>query len=803
VSGIAESWSTQQLTEFVTLVGAFGNEAAAIRGAIERASEAFEAEVGAVVRDGELLASIGYDIDAVPVEQLLLAAAGEIPALEVPGVGACAVISAEIEDGAGRLLLARHGQESFTRHEANLLRGMAQVLTLTLYSLETLALERLLRTQSERQAEENAELLKSLRERQELLERLFKIQRSIVRRTKLETVLDTIVAGASELLRADAVSLRMLDPQDPDSTVLLAVRGLDPDRFFVGSRLPLEDGIAGRVVAAERLVVIHGDDAEARAVSPGRDVTASMSAPVVENGRVVGALTIGSRKGTHRYSDTEQEVLLAFAEHASLALTDSKNFDAAVHRALHDLLTGLPNRALFLDRLEQAVKRVAYPGERAAVLFLDLDGFKRVNDSMGHAAGDELLIEVARRLSEGIRPGDTAARFGGDEFAVLLDGVTHETEAAAVAERLMASLRTPFLVQSKEVLITASVGIALPSGREDDLLRDADLAMYHAKGTGKGRIEMFDPDMHTALIERLSLEADLTRGVANDEFALLYQPIVSLGTGAVVGVEALLRWRHPTRGLLAPETFLATAEETGLIHPIGRRTLRRACADAARWQAAFGSPSPLCLAVNLSVNQLQNPDLIGDVAGMLADSGLHPQTLILEITETLFMDDRGERALWRLKELGAKIAIDDFGTGYSSLQYLSQLPIDVLKIAKPFVDGLGSGRHRESPLAQAIIDVSQSLRLDVIAEGIERSEQAAHLLELGCRMGQGYFFARPQEAPAIDRLLAERGVTGWAPVALTEWAPGSAQDGPASNSVPVSGPSSGTRTAPRAAWAAG
>jgi diguanylate cyclase (GGDEF)-like protein len=763
VADPGESWTTQQLVEFLAVVSSFPDEQSAISGAVERAAEALEAEVGAVVRDGRLLASTGFPAHDVPIGPLVAAAEGTSKTLEVPGAGVCTVISVSLEDDhRGRLMLARGAGETFDRQEANLVRGMARVLTLALHALRLIGDERALRERSEEQALENARLLSRLQERQALLERLSRIQRSIVQRAKLADVLDAIVDGAGELLGLDATGLRLLDPQDEDWTVLVACRGMDAEQFPIGSRLPVRDGASGRSMTKEGLVIIErGEcDEDAREGLERRGLKSAMATPVVENGRVVGALSTGSRAPDHEYTAVEQEVLLALAELASLALTDAKNYDEALHRAFHDMLTGLPNRALFLDRLEHVTTKATRAGWKPAVLFLDLDGFKRVNDSLGHAAGDQLLVDVAQRLRECVRAGDTAARFGGDEFAILLEGIRGDRDAVIAAERVMSSLHAPFRIQDKDVSISVSIGIAILHNTGDDLVRNADLAMYHAKGRGKGQHEVFDPAMHAALVERLRLETDLARAVDRREFELAYQPIIELGTGAVVAVEALVRWRHPSRGQLLPAAFIPAAEETGMIRAIGRQVLEEACLQGAAWQRRDPVAPPLAVSVNLSVTQLQHAaELVADVERALQSSGLDPACLILEITETLLLHDLERGALARLKQVGVRIAVDDFGTGYSSLQYLRHFPIDILKIDKSFVDGIAD--PNEPALAQAIIDVGASLNLCVIAEGIEREEQAARLIELGCLLGQGYHYARPRAPQELESLLLSRGIVGW------------------------------------------
>jgi diguanylate cyclase (GGDEF)-like protein/PAS domain S-box-containing protein len=442
-------------------------------------------------------------------------------------------------------------------------------------------------------------------------------------------------------------------------------------------------------------------------------------------------------------------------------ITERKQLEEQLtHRALHDPLTGLANRALFTDRLGHALRGSMRHEGSTAVLFLDLDDFKNVNDSLGHPVGDELLEEVAKRLFDCVRPADTVARLGGDEFAILLEQ-SDALVAARSADRILSALEEPFAVAGKKIFVRASIGISTGELAEDDvdeLLRTADVAMYTAKERGKGLYEVFDPTMHAALTERLELEQDLRVALDNGEFELRYQPIVSLKTGRIRVLEALLRWRHPERGLLAPELFIQLAEETGLIAPIGRWVLERSCAQMRRWQEQFRLTPPIALAVNLSARQLQDGGLNEYVTTALQRSRLNPGLLVLEITESVLVGDSAP-AIERLRELralGVRVAVDDFGTGYSSLSYLRKLPIDILKIDRAFMNEMKPGSP-EAALAEAIVAMSHSLNLTPVAEGIERGDQAAEVVRMGCDLAQGYHFARPVSPKRVAELLAGGG----------------------------------------------
>ena len=437
-------------------------------------------------------------------------------------------------------------------------------------------------------------------------------------------------------------------------------------------------------------------------------------------------------------------------------ISERKAFeDQLAHQAFHDPVTKLANRALFSDRVEHALMRSTRGIPEIAVMFIDLDDFKTVNDSLGHAAGDEVLREVGDRLKSAVRPTDTVARFGGDEFAVLLDGVTGSEDAADAAARILRALDLPVELEGKHVFPRASIGICLVGAELEtpaaaDLLRNADVAMYMAKRDSKGSYRVFESTMHERVVERLELRSDLQHAMALDQLELHYQPVVRLADREIIGVEALLRWNHPVRGTIPPNHFIPVAEETGLIVPIGRWVLESACREGVRLHQRFSRPEPLTMSVNLSVRQLQSETIVSDVREALAATGLPAACLVLEITESLMLVDTdfGIQQLHELKSLGVRLAMDDFGTGYSSLSYLSRFPVDILKMDRSFV---GSGDNEA--LTSAIIALGDSLSLDVVAEGIELQEQASSLEARGCKIGQGFLFARPMASGALTDFL--------------------------------------------------
>jgi diguanylate cyclase (GGDEF)-like protein len=701
-------WGTERLTELIVALGGVGDPGAAAQCGVERTAEALEAEVVALVRDGEVVASFGWPRIEVPERELLAIARGDGAdrVLPMPGHAPHPAVAVALDDGRGGALIVARVGDPLDDVELTLLRGLARALAQALLLLGAVEAERGLRVRSEQQARDNARLLGMHRERQRLLEALGTIQRSISHRAPLQDVLRAIVGTASELLH------------DPSAALLMG----EPD-----------DSVAGRAMAENRLVVVER-------------AGASMAAPVHEQGEVIGALVVTSDETDRTYSRSEQGILLALAEHASLALTDAKTVGAMVHQALHDSLTELPNRALFLDRLAHALSRrgAGATGE-VCVLFCDLDRFKTINDSLGHEAGDELLVAVAQRILSCLRGSDTAARLGGDEFVVLLEDVQSTDEAIAVADRITEAFRTPFAIVGREVYVTASIGIVRGTAEAEELLRNADVAMYRAKAEGSGRYAIFEPSMRAEVLDRLELEADLRRAQERGQLEVHYQPIVALVDGELAGFEALARWRHPERGLVPPPAFIPVAEESDLIHELGRFVLETACRQAARWDAQS-------ITVNLSGRQLERADLVDQVSRALAVSGLEPGRLVLEITETVLMHDTEAtiERLAALKALGVRLAVDDFGTGYSSLRYLSRFPIDLLKMAKPFVDGVAT--EQGAAMARAIVDLGASLGLAIIAEGIEQGVQLAQLRRLGCEYGQGYLFARPLTVTQVDAL---------------------------------------------------
>ncbi len=720
-----------QVTEYFSAISGHDDEASAVQVAVERAAEAFDAECVAVVRDGRVLGQVGLRAGAALPPALVARGATTV---ELPGVGLChRVCTQHPNGGADEVLVVARLAGAFDAEERQLLQGMAQVLALALRGLRVLATERELRANREREAEERLRLLGVVRTRERLLERLLQIQRAISRRQPLAAVLEEITAGAVGLLDREVVV-----------AVAHRARSAAGELLLAAPTGPLEPAGAAASLRAAADALRTGAPATAHVGG------AHVLALPVHVGDVAEAGLV-ARTSCSPLTAAEQDLLEAFAQQVASALADARTLQQ-VQEAQHDDLTGLPSRALFLSQLSEALDaRITEP--RLTLLFIDLDRFKQVNDSLGHAAGDELLVAVAGRLRQCLRGSDLAARLGGDEFAVLLAGLS-PTAGLGVAQRITSALRSPFQVAGREVFISSSIGIVEPGCDQRDaaaLLSSADVAMYRCKKAGDGQPVLFDVSMHRHDLDQLDLQGDLQRALDLDQLHLVYQPLVRLADGRVTGVEALLRWDHPTRGPVPPCTFIPLAEQTGVVVDLGRWVLQQATAQLAHWRREFPE---LTLNVNVSGRQLAEPDFAWHVQEALARAGLCPGALTLELTETVLVGDpeHAPERLSRLRELGVHLAVDDFGTGYSSLSYLRRLPVDQLKIDKAFVAGLGRD-VQDLAIARTIVDLARTLGMQTVAEGIEDDLQQAALTALGCDSGQGFHLARPMPARDLHPYL--------------------------------------------------
>jgi diguanylate cyclase (GGDEF)-like protein len=736
--------STLLLAEFLAAVSAADDEESMLRTGLERAAEAVDAEVGAIVVRGRASMTLGYGDAPVPAAELLAVCGGATTA-PVPGSGPSPAVALDLEHPAhSHIVVARAGEHEFTSEERGLLRAMARVLSLSIAGNRAQEAERRLNLE--------------LRERHQQLQRLVRVTSSISHGAPLKEVLDMIVEGAAELLGQEVVGLRLLRPDDPTRVDMVAHRGISDDLIDLVLHAPANAGAGGRAIDLNRVVAIDDYSTDVNTIAAFREhkLQRAMAAPVNDQGTVVGSLTVASyQPGT--YTALEKDLLNMFAEHASLALSDARRVAATTHQALHDDLTGLPNRTLFLDRLEHALVRAGQNSTTVAVLFCDVDRFKLVNDRLGHGVGDELLIAVGTRVAGCLRAADTAARFGGDEFAVLLEE-SSQAEAESVAGRILSALRPGAVVQGRELPIGASIGVAMSTNtmKADDLLRFADVAMYRAKALGRGRYEMFEPSMWSDMEERADLETELRAAIAqtsDGDLSLVFQPILDLSTLDLVGVEALVRWRHPRHGDIAPDVFVPIAEETALIVELGRSMLHQASRQAREWYDRFGLR--IMMSVNISAQQVDDVHLIDDVIAAINGAGIEPNQLVLEINESVVMHDTGTAAadrLLALKAVGVRLAIDGFGTGYSSLGYLKRLPVDTLKIDKSLVQDVERS-SRDLALVRTVLSLGETLGLDMIAEGIDSVEQLKALRRIGCQQGQGLHLCAPMTAGELERIL--------------------------------------------------
>jgi len=752
-------WATQQLAEFLAVLTGAADDREAETHAIERLAESFEADAGAFIKNGRVTSSLGWPAGRTPTAELIAAMASDASSIDLSGVGRCetAVIPVDRDEGT-TLFLARSNYQ-FSAEEIGLIRGMARVLALGLRLLGTVAAER-------RQAAQNQQLLLSLRERQALSERLSQIQRRITSRAPLQEILDDITSGVSELLGGDMVVLHLVD--DSEFLLMASFLGVPGDQDQ--RRIPVAKSLGGRAVIEDRLCIINnfrvftGPDGSLDTGEPW----SAMAAPVRSEGLAIGSLVVASRQADRRYLAAEQELMVAFAEHASLALNDARSqqamakaLDDANHQAMHDELTGLPNRACFYDRTDQALRSAARDGTSTAVLLFDLNRFKEINDTLGHKYGDRVLREIGPRFRRGLRESDTLARLGGDEFCVLLPRVDGIGDALEVAERILGLLEEPFDIDGMTMDVEASCGISIAPTDGDNvdmLLQRADVAMYVAKDLD-AKVVAYNDDLNINTRARLALLGKLRTAIASDQLVLHFQPKAALSGAHLEGVEALVRWQHPMLGLVPPDEFIPLAEHTGLIKPLTTWVLNTALRQLHAWRIQPDSPvtDDMSMAINLSARSLLDDAFPTEVVAALDRWQIPAHLLELEITESMIMADppRAHRLLTELAAVGVKLSIDDFGTGYSSLAYLKNLPVDQLKIDRTFVLHMYQD-PLDAVIVRSMIELGHNLGLRIIAEGIEDAQTWEQLAGLGCDSGQGYLLARPMPAPQIEYWIREK-----------------------------------------------
>jgi diguanylate cyclase (GGDEF)-like protein/excisionase family DNA binding protein len=611
----------------------------------------------------------------------------------------------------------------------------------------------------------NARQNEELERRGEALERRLASQRQLLAITErllltsdrgavFEAIADTI----AEVVPHDTLTIYLVDRA---GGCLVPILARDPyAEQILATRPALGAGITGDVIVKGEAELINDAVHDPRVLHvPGTPTDQEESlivAPVRGPDGVIGAMNLYRER--RLFDEEDLDLVRLFANHVGIALENAAMKERLIEAALTDPLTGLPNRRLFADRIEHALARRGQSGGRVAVLFLDVDRFKLVNDGLGHAAGDAVLAAIGERLREGMRAGDTVARLGGDEFGILLEDLPDHAEAAATAQRALNTVSAPLSLEGRLVTVRASLGLALDRPGKmsaDELLRDADTAMYRAKANGRGGVAVFEPSMLAHQLARLEIDSELREAIERGQFILRYQPIVELATGRVVEVEALVRWDHPTRGILGPDSFIDLSEESGQIVAIGSWVAGEACRQARRWQLAQTDGRDVRVAVNTSARELIELGFVAGIEGALAESGLAPTSLTLEITESMMLADETAAiaALHRLRASGVRIVIDDFGTGYSALGYLNQLPVDGLKIDRSFVQGLGVEREKTA-IVRATIAFARGLGLAVTAEGIETEEQLRQLVALKCDLGQGFWLNAPLDGETVAGLLA-------------------------------------------------